>query len=198
MAEESGVDLSIFDLTEEPAQGGVDNEGRIFDDKELHQDLNALDLSFKSQSEQISLLEDLYLVRQNITSAIPHGYPIKDGWISSRYGYRTDPFTGKKTMHKGMDFAGKEGSDVLAVADGIVSWTGKRHGYGQMIDIDHGNGYITRYAHNKKLMVSVGMRVKKGETIALVGSTGRSTGPHVHFEVHRDGKIINPYQFVKN
>ncbi len=198
MAEESGVDLSAFDLSEQPGQGGLENEGRPLSTEELHQDLDALDISFKSQNERISLLEDLYLVRQNITSAIPQGYPVKEGWISSGYGYRTDPFNGKKTMHKGLDFAGKEGGDVLVVADGIVSWTGRRSGYGKMIDIDHGNGYISRYAHNKKLLVSVGMRVKKGDAIALIGSTGRSTGPHVHFEVHRDGKIINPYNFVKS
>ncbi|MDB2705337.1 M23 family metallopeptidase [Pseudomonadota bacterium] len=100
-------------------------------------------------------------------------------------------------MHKGLDFAGKSGSKILAVADGIVSWTGTRSGYGKMIDIDHGNGYISRYAHNKELIVSVGMRIKKGDPIALMGSTGRSTGPHVHFEILRDGKNLNPYNFVK-
>lgn len=86
---------------------------------------------------------------------------------------------------------------MYSVADGIVSWTGRRNGYGVMIDIDHGNGYVTRYAHNKTLKVKEGDRITKGQTIALMGSTGRSTGPHVHFEILRDGKTVNPYNFVK-
>ncbi len=197
MAEVAGVDLSAFTLSEKPAQGGLEESGDEITDHDLHVELDALSLSLQQQDQQLAFLEDIYLVRGNITSAIPHGSPIKKGWISSGYGYRIDPFNGKKTMHRGLDFAGQSGSEVLAVADGIVSWTGKRSGYGQMIDIDHGNGYITRYAHNKKLIVKVGTRVQKGDAIALMGSTGRSTGPHVHFEILRDGKSINPYNFVK-
>lgn len=196
MAEATGVDLSVFDLSEQPAQGGLEGGDKL-SNKELHIELDELSRSFKIQGEQLSLLEDVYLVHNSITSAIPHGSPVAEGWVSSGYGYRTDPFNGKKTMHKGLDFAGKSGSEILAVADGIVSWTGNRSGYGQMIDIDHGNGYISRYAHNKKLIVSVGMRVTKGQAIALMGSTGRSTGPHVHFEILRDGKVLNPYNFFK-
>jgi murein DD-endopeptidase MepM/ murein hydrolase activator NlpD len=86
---------------------------------------------------------------------------------------------------------------VYSVADGIVSWRGKKNGYGELVEIDHGNGYVTRYAHNKTVIANVGDKVTKGQVIALMGSTGRSTGPHVHFEVLRDGKAINPYKFVK-
>ena len=100
-------------------------------------------------------------------------------------------------FHHGLDFAGKAGSEVVAVADGIVSWQGSRGGYGEMIEIDHGNGYQTRYAHNKELVVKLGERIEKGQAIALMGSTGRSTGPHVHFEILRDGKTVNPSNFIK-
>jgi murein DD-endopeptidase MepM/ murein hydrolase activator NlpD len=127
---------------------------------------------------------------------MPSGRPVRNGWVSSGYGMRTDPFTGKKEFHEGIDFAGKEGSRVLAVADGIVSWAGWRKGYGKMVEITHGNGYATRYAHNEKLLVSVGETVKKGQTIALMGSTGRSTGPHVHFEVVHNDREVNPAKYV--
>ncbi|MBL4638591.1 MAG: M23 family metallopeptidase, partial [Proteobacteria bacterium] len=119
------------------------------------------------------------------------------GWISSYYGKRIDPFTGKKAFHKGLDLAGKAGSGIHTVADGMVTWIGKRSGYGALVEVDHGNGYVTRYAHNKTIKVKVGDKVNKGQVIALMGSTGRSTGPHVHFEILRDGKNINPYNFVK-
>jgi murein DD-endopeptidase MepM/ murein hydrolase activator NlpD len=197
MAEATGVDISVFELSEQPAQGGLDSSGDAITGEVLRSELDKLSMSFKKQSEQLSLLGDVYLVKNSITSAIPQGKPVLNGWISSGYGYRTDPFSGKKTMHRGIDFAGRSGSKILAVADGIVSWTGTRNGYGKMIDIDHGNGYISRYAHNKKLIVLVGARIKKGDPIALMGSTGRSTGPHVHFEILRDGKVLNPYNFVQ-
>ena len=142
-------------------------------------------------------LQDYLITEDNIKSAIPTGRPIKKGWVSSYYGYRVDPFSGKKVFHHGLDFAGKAGSEVVAVANGIVSWQGSRGGYGEMIEIDHGNGYQTRYAHNKKLVVKLGDRIKKGQAIALMGSTGRSTGPHVHFEILRDGKTVNPANFIK-
>jgi murein DD-endopeptidase MepM/ murein hydrolase activator NlpD len=137
------------------------------------------------------------LTEDAIKSAIPSGKPVKNGWVSSYYGYRTDPFNGKKVFHDGLDFAGKEGSKVYAVADGIVTWKGRRNGYGELVEIDHGNGYVTRYAHNKTVIAEQGQKVTKGQAIALMGSTGRSTGPHVHFEVLRDGKSVNPYKFVQ-
>jgi len=198
MAEIIGMDISIYNLSKTPAQGGLEQKGVIELSVNLDAEIEALSEVFQQQNEQLAFLENISLARGNITSAIPQGSPINEGWISSSYGYRLDPFNGKKTMHHGIDFAGKSGSAILAIADGLVTWTGKRSGYGQMIDIDHGNGYVSRYAHNKKLLVKVGTRINKGHKIALMGSTGRSTGPHVHFEILRDGKSINPYSFVKN
>jgi len=195
----SGLDISSAELDKAPGQGGLSSqEGEAVTADDFDTYFVELESHFDEQSNELAQLQDYLITRDNIKSAIPTGKPIKDGWVSSYYGNRVDPFNGKKVFHHGLDFAGKAGSEVVAVADGIVSWHGKRGGYGEMIEIDHGNGYQTRYAHNKKLVVQLGERIKKGQAIALMGSTGRSTGPHVHFEVLRDGKTVNPYNFVKH
>ena len=134
---------------------------------------------------------------RSITERVmPSGRPVEEGWLSSTYGKRSDPFTGKPDFHPGLDFAGRKGSEVVAVADGVVIWSGPRGGYGNMVEIDHGHGYVTRYGHNEKNLVKVGDTVKKGQEIALMGSTGHSTGPHVHFEVLHNGKTVNPARFI--
>ena len=125
------------------------------------------------------------------------GRPINKGWMSSGYGHRTDPFNGRKAWHNGVDFAGVEGADVVAVAAGVVTWSGERHGYGNMIELDHGEGHVTRYGHNKQNRVNVGDVVKKGQVIATMGSTGRSTGPHVHFEVYKHGRAVDPASYIR-
>jgi murein DD-endopeptidase MepM/ murein hydrolase activator NlpD len=199
LAELSGIDSSALMLSDSFAgQGGIDQQGHALTDYDFESGFIELEDDFYTQSKHLTLLQDYFIAEDGIKSAIPSGKPIEGGWISSFYGKRVDPFSGKKVFHYGLDIAGKEGSEVLAVADGSVSWQGKRGAYGELIEIDHGNGYQTRYAHNKKLTVSLGDRIKKGQVIALVGSTGRSTGPHVHFEVLRDGETVNPYIFVKN
>ncbi len=109
---------------------------------------------------------------------------------------RTDPITGKMEFHGGIDYAGKTGSSILSVASGIVTWSGVRYGYGNMVEINHGNGYQTRYAHNKKNLVVVGQKVEQGQIVALMGSSGRATGPHVHFEVVNNGKAVNPKKYI--
>ena len=145
---------------------------------------------------QLSLLSDIQTVKQVENSAFLSGKPIESGWQSSTYGYRKDPFSKKMAFHYGLDFAAKEGSPVLAIGSGIVTYVGRLYGYGNMIEIDHGNGYCTRYAHNKAHLVHVGDYVEKGDKIALIGNTGRSTGPHVHLEVLSDMKRVNPAFFV--
>ena len=104
---------------------------------------------------------------------------------------------GKKAFHQGIDFAGKKGSEIVAVASGVVTWSGKRDGFGYLVEVNHGNGLVTRYAHNQKNLVKVGDAVKKGQVIALMGSSGRATGPHVHFEVLRNGRSVNPIKYVR-
>lgn len=198
LADMSGLDIKVAGLDTVPGLGGAEPAHQLtMTASDFESYFHDLENSFESQSEGLQQLQDYLIIEDNIKSAMPAGRPIKSGWVSSYYGYRADPFTGRKTFHHGLDFAGKEGSEVIAVADGIVTWQGAKGGYGEMIEIDHGNGYQTRYAHNKELTVKVGDKIKKGDTIALMGSTGRSTGPHVHFEILRDGKTVNPYNFIK-
>ncbi|PCJ35920.1 MAG: hypothetical protein COA75_09095 [Cellvibrionales bacterium] len=162
------------------------------------QDLFAeLEARMDNREQQLDLLRvmivDRDLKRENTIS----GRPIAKGWLSSHYGKRTDPFNGRKVWHLGIDFAGKEGSDVIAVASGIVTRSEPYKGYGRLIEIDHGEGYVTRYGHNKTNLIKVGDLVKKGQVIAKMGSTGRSTGPHVHFEVYKNGRNVDPASYIR-
>ena len=163
---------------------------------ELDELIASVKTQLESRALQLSVLEELLLNRDLQYEILPSGRPIKKGWLSSHYGMRTDPFTGKLTMHKGIDFAGNLGSDVLTVASGVVTWAGKRYGYGQLVEINHGNGYVTRYGHNQKILVKEGDAVQKGSVISKMGSSGRSTGPHVHFEVLKNGKQIDPQKYL--
>jgi len=192
-----GVDTEVFVLNEQPGQGGYNLGGNSISLADFKQELTSVENNFESQNKSLAVLQSLYIVNETIQSAIPRGSPSAEGWVSSNYGKRIDPFNGKKAFHHGIDIAGRQGSPILAAADGIITWTGRRSGYGRLVEIDHGNGYVTRYAHNEELIAKTGDRVKKGQEIALMGSTGRSTGPHVHYEVLLDGKTINPYSFVK-
>lgn len=159
--------------------------------------LDVLAMQLRDREKQLGVLENM-LLDQNLTAhTYPTGRPIKSGWLSSYYGKRTDPFTGKTAWHKGIDFAGKSGSDVVAVARGVVTYSGSRYGYGQMVEIDHGKGYVTRYAHNSENLVDVGTEVAKGQLIGYMGNTGRATGPNLHFEVLHQGKSVNPLKFIK-
>ena len=160
--------------------------------------LEALDMSSADRETKLLALEQLIMNRNLNERIIPSGQAVKNGLLSSKYGKRIDPFTGKQDYHKGIDIAGKEGSSILAVADGVVTWSGERTGYGNLVEVNHGNGYLTRYGHNKQQLVEAGETVRKGEAIALMGSTGRSTGPHVHIEVVHDGKHVNPVKYLNN
>lgn len=195
------LDQGEFSFSESPAIGGPEITDSTESDSavpDLLQELDMLERKISSRELQLNLLEDL-IMNANLEETIhPTGQPVKNGFISSLYGLRNDPFTGKRTMHKGIDFAGKEGSDVVAVAAGVVTLAGALNGYGMLVEINHGKGYITRYGHNKELLVAVGDRVKQGQTIAKMGSTGRSTGPHVHFEVIHNDKVVNPTKYIQD
>ena len=189
------LDSKEFDFKNSPSYGGPSEKESVtsIDFANVMANLNK---QLSSREEQLDVLEDVIMNRQLRSESKPRGRPIAKGWTSSYYGKRTDPFTGKLAMHKGMDFAGKEGSEIIAVASGVVTWSGDRYGYGELIEINHGNGYITRYGHNAELLVEVGDTVEKGQPISLMGSTGRSTGPHVHFEVLKNDRQVNPSKFV--
>ncbi|HEV2111338.1 MAG TPA: M23 family metallopeptidase [Gammaproteobacteria bacterium] len=195
----AGLKHGEFNFSAPPAEGGPEVKGPLQHAK-LPDFLGALDqlsAEVTDREQQLGVLENLMLSRNVQLAAQPAGPPVVGGYISSVFGMRTDPFTGELSMHSGMDFAGSEGQAVDAAAAGVVTWAGDRSGYGNMVEIDHGNGYATRYGHNETILVHVGEVVKKGEVIALMGSTGRSTGPHVHFEVLYNGTAVDPARFVK-
>jgi len=194
-----GLDKSEFSFDTPSALGGPEvihsfNQQSAL--PELLQEMENLEQMIDYRQQQLALVEDLIMNSNLEDSVHPTGRPVQKGWISSYFGMRNDPFTGKRTMHKGMDFAGKESSGIVAVAAGVVTWAGDRYGYGKLIEINHGKGYITRYGHNKEILVEIGDRIKQGQVIAKMGSTGRPTGPHVHFEVVRNGKVIDPTKYI--
>ena len=157
----------------------------------------SLENSLGDREAQLSVLQSMMSDNRLKTESVVAGRPIVKGWLSSNYGMRTDPFHGRKSWHNGVDFAGREGSDIIAVASGVVVWSGTKKGYGKMIEINHSDGYLTRYAHNRENLAKVGALVKRGDVIASMGNTGRSTGPHVHFEVYKDGRTVNPATYIR-
>lgn len=191
-----------FDFSAAPAVGGPDNEMAVADHGEygvradILQTLSQLSESLSERENQLRVLDSLLASRrlgneQNVT-----GLPVHAGWLSSSFGKRIDPFHGHMAWHSGVDFAGQAGSDILSVASGIVVWSGEQYGYGQMVEIDHGNGLSTRYAHNLENKVHLGDVVEKGQLVARMGTSGRSTGYHVHFEVLKDGKAVDPASYI--
>ena len=194
----ANIDKSEFDFGNIPALGGPESPTQKASDiSELSRAIEQLGLELGKRESQLDYLEDLVMNNNLQKEVQPSGRPILKGWLSSYYGMRTHPISGKKEMHKGIDFAGEMGGKVIAVAKGVVTYAGKRWGFGNVVDIAHGNGYVTRYAHNSNILVSVGDTVEKGFQIAEIGTTGRSTGPHVHFEVLKNGRPINPVKFIQ-
>lgn len=200
----AGLDEGEFDFTAVSAIGGPVVDGQelaapalaVMPD-EFEEELELLSVTLDDRDTQLDVLAGLLFDAEAQAEAIPSGRPVASGWLSSHFGYRNDPFTGKKTWHQGVDFAGKDGTEVIAVASGVVSWSGNRHGYGNMVEVAHGDGLLTRYAHNDENLVEVGDLIRKGETLALMGNTGRSTGPHVHFEVFKHGRAVDPSSYIR-
>ena len=194
------IDDGEFDFDSDPALGGPEEPmmtGSNVAVPEVVEAMQALNRDLDNREAQLGVLEGM-LMHQNLEQRVyPRGRPVKSGWISSYFGKRTDPFTGKPANHTGIDFAGKMGDEIVAVADGVVTWSGDRFGYGIMVEINHGNGYLTRYAHNSENKVDVGDEVRKGQVVALMGRTGRATGPNLHFEVVRNGRRVNPVNFIR-
>lgn len=189
MAENAGLNKEDFTLSEEM---------QTFDASEssLTNQINKMAETLDFKIQQLTALESLMMGLNIERQSELAGRPVGKGWLSSYYGVRKDPFTGRPAMHKGIDFAGKEGEDVIATGAGVVTWSGSRYGYGNLVEIDHGNGLRTRYGHNAKVTVEVGDVVTKGQGIALVGNTGRSTGAHVHYEVLKNGQQVDPLPFI--
>ena len=200
LTEVANLDRGEFDFDAPPAVGGPETqapagEGPVI--PAVDELLDSLGATIDDRSRQLAALETLILSRELARQIVPGGRPVESGYISSFFGTRPDPFTGESAFHAGIDFAGAPGTRVLAAADGVVSYAGRDTGYGKLVELTHGNGYVTRYAHNASLLVEAGQTVRRGDPLALMGSTGRSTGTHLHFEVLRDGRPVNPMSFVR-
>ncbi|NLA75376.1 MAG: M23 family metallopeptidase, partial [Deltaproteobacteria bacterium] len=161
------------------------------------QSLDNLDTEITVQTQEKSELYDFLDSRKSILACTPSIWPAK-GWLSSKFGYRVSPFTNEKEFHSGLDIAAKNGSPIIAPADGVVSGIEKSYGYGNLLTVNHGYGLKTRYAHLSKILVKKGQAVKRGDIIANMGNTGRSTGPHLHYEVFLEGVPVDPSRYILN
>ena len=198
VTEVADLDEGEFSFSDPAPQGGpsvlLQEDEMQWSD--LKDGLEELARGLKARESELEILESMLRDRDYQEARVIAGRPVIWGWMSSEYGKRVDPFTGKMSWHAGVDFAGKSGSEVVAVASGLVTHAAKRFGYGLMVEITHGDGFVTRYGHHAEILVKVGEIVKKGQTIGKMGSSGRSTGPHVHFEVLKDNKHVDPARYV--
>ncbi len=196
LVDKASLDRAEFDFSKQPAYGGprLVSPDPSLDSFSLP--INRLDDRLSDLDVQLAAVDYLMQQKREEKTARPHDWPTEHGWLSSGFGFRSDPFTGEKEWHPGVDIANRYGAPVLAASRGIVTFAGKMRGYGNMVDVDHGYGFTTRYGHMSALAVHVGEEVKDGQLLGRVGSTGRSTGPHLHFEVRRFGQAINPKPFL--
>jgi murein DD-endopeptidase MepM/ murein hydrolase activator NlpD len=183
-----------FNFDKVPGMGGAETVSDV-KSADLLGDLDALQVKFDQSGRQLSVLESMLFNHQVEMSSTPSSAP-GSGYNTSGFGTRSDPFNGGRALHMGIDFDANMGDPVHAAAGGVVTFSGVKSGYGNVVEVDHGNGYSTLYGHNSKLLVRVGDLVRVGQTVAKAGSTGRSTGPHIHFEVHVNGVPVNPAPFM--
>jgi len=196
LAESAKVKGDEFDFTRKPPMGGPENPIQLPDSPaDIDKSLSTLSTELELREAQLLALDKVLQNRRQQVDL--NNMPVRDAYISSNYGYRADPMTGRTAFHAGIDFAGTEGSDVFSVADGVVTFAGKRTGYGNVVEVNHGDGLVTRYAHARAVAVKVGDMVSKDQLVAYMGSTGRSTGTHLHYEVLRNGKQIDPTSFIR-
>jgi len=195
----AGLDRGEFNFDQTPPAGGPEGEEFATGSAQIPDltvALETLEAQLEDRRRQLTVLESLMSTRSFGERSLPGGWPIIGGWISSHFGHRSDPFTGRGAFHAGVDFAAPKGSKVIATGPGVVSYSGYKNGYGYVVEITHPTGYLTRYGHNSRNIVREGQTVQKGDPIAIIGSTGRSTGTHVHFEVERDGNTLNPMRYL--
>lgn len=195
----SGLDPDEFDFVNAPPRGGPETGmARDYTIKELADELSTLVVLVQDRERKLDRLADQILEQKpRVASAQLSGWPVRSGYISSPYGFRVHPVRNSRQFHEGVDFATKRGAPILAVADGLVVFSGRRNGYGNLVDIRHRDGLVTRYAHNSANLVREGELIRQGQQIATVGSTGTATGPHVHFEVIRNGRVVDPMPYLR-
>ena len=197
LAKAAGIKPSEFRFDEKPGQGGpATTPGRELSMEEFQQMLAEMTRVLDDRSDKLGVLDSFLMDDRLARKTIPTTLPVVMGYYSSNYGYRIDPITGRSTFHTGIDLIAVPGTPVLAAAGGVVSANSYNTEYGNVLDVDHDNGLTSRYAHLSKSLVKVGDVVMKGQVIANVGSTGRSTGPHLHFEVREKGIPLNPNKFL--
>lgn len=198
MAQSARVPIQEFSIDAKGAKGGpLLEEMSVLGEDNIDVRLQELSSLIAQKEDQIKALDRILSQKkwQNNLNYLAN-LPVRQGAITSRFGYRTDPFTGRTAFHSGMDFSGPEGEDIYAVAAGIVSFAGQKAGYGNVVEVTHGDGYVTRYAHASRLAAKQGDMVAKDQVIAYMGSTGRSTGTHLHYEVLANGRQIDPMTYV--
>lgn len=198
----SGLAPEEFDFANPPPQGGPElGPVRDYTIKELASELGGVVDLIRDRQRQLDRLEDrlegLGASRRLSAQSAPAGWPVRSGYLSSPFGFRIHPTKKVRIFHEGVDLASPAGTPINAVADGIVTFSGRRNGYGKVIDIRHGNGFLTRYAHNAANLVKEGQQVRQGQKIATVGATGTATGPHLHFEVRQSGQAIDPMPYLE-
>jgi murein DD-endopeptidase MepM/ murein hydrolase activator NlpD len=198
LTELADLDASEFDFSLNVGQGGAEDSlgESAYAPPPFMDALDQLSLRLDSREQQLEVLEQLIGERQLSEAQYLSGAPVRQGYISSPFGRRVHPLTGRNSQHKGVDFAAKAGSEVVAVAAGVVSYVGTRSGYGRTVEISHADGYTTLYAHNQSSEVQIGDLVQRGQTIAKVGRSGRASGYHVHFEVTKNGQLVNPASYI--
>jgi len=194
VAKAAGIRPEEFRFRELPGRGGA--QGSSMNLNDLETELQDLTRSVEQRSDYLSVVEAELRSQQVRKALLPESKPVADGFIGSGFGWRTDPFTGEMTRHEGIDFAAPVGTPIHAAAGGVVVVSERHPVWGNVVEIDHGKGLMTRYAHASRLTVAAGALVKRGQKIAEVGTTGRSTGPHLHFEVHSNGVAQNPAKFL--
>lgn len=197
LAESNNLKSEEFDFRKKPMGGPLGTELSALSDRvQIELRLSELAKEMAQKESQLTALGSVLSEKRTEPSVFLSTMPVQGGTVSSPFGYRTDPFTGKAAFHSGIDFTGGEGSDIYAVAGGVITWAGERTGYGNLVEINHGNGLYTRYAHARSVAVKVGDTVSTGQLVAYMGSTGRSTGPHLHYEVVKDGSAVDPATFL--
>ncbi len=199
LAESANLNTEEFDFKKKPPMGGpLTQELTLLsgDRPTVQLRLQELSAEIEQKEAQLSALDSLLSGQRIEPRSYLANLPVRSGYVTSRYGYRSDPFTGRATFHGGIDFAGPEGTHVFAVAPGIVTFAGNKSGYGNVVEISHGDGMSTRYAHASRLAVKAGDLVAKDQLVAYMGSTGRSTGSHLHYEVLRNNVHVDPATYI--
>jgi len=196
LVDHASLDGAEFNFGLQPAFGGPRLATSDVALEGLDLSIDRLDARLADLDVQLAAVDYLMEQKREEQAARPHAWPTEHGWLSSNYGIRADPFTGERARHNGVDIANRFGAPVLSASRGIVTFAGKMKDFGHMVEVDHGYGYVTRYGHMSALAVHAGDEVGDGQVIGRVGSSGRSTGPHLHYEVHRFGRHINPAKFL--